>query len=350
MYNQNTMTTNNLMKCSRCHSEMLEEYFDISRKGLRNKCCKFCLVKYQCDRCEFTSSTKSVMSTHIKIVHDKIKDNECPNDNCDFKCSTKNDLTRHIKMVHDKIKDFECPNDNCDFKCFSNSNLTRHIKMIHDKIKDIECPNDNCDYKCSIKSSLKVHIKMVHDKIKDFECPNDDCDYKCSTNAHLKVHIKMVHDKIKDFECPTDNCDYKCSQKSSLKVHIKTCTGKFTGSSGEYEILKLLDELDQHKDEDFLYDQTFWSVKDKSLLRWDFIINHKHNPLVIEYDGAFHYQPIRMGGMTDAEAQTAFENIQRRDKIKNDYCNENGIPMLRIPYWDKEKIESLVMDFISQNL
>ena len=156
----------------------------------------------------------------------------------------------------------------------------------------------------------------------------------------------MVHLKLTPHVCP--DCDKKFGQNGDLQKHIKICTGKFTGSSGEFKIIQLLDELGLDKDVDYIYDQTYWDVKDKGLLRWDFILRHKeHNPMVIEYDGKFHYKPIRMGNMTDEEAQTAFDNNQRRDRIKNDYCDKNNIPILRIPYWDYNNIEQLVMEFIS---
>jgi len=157
----------------------------------------------------------------------------------------------------------------------------------------------------------------------------------------LKKHIKRVHDKIKDFECP--QCDYKCSDNDALKQHIKICTGKFTGSSGEFAIIRILDELGV----DYVYDTSYWNVKDKSLLRWDFIINPKSDtPAVIEYDGMFHFKPIRMGQMTPEEAQTAHDNTKRRDKIKDDYCDDNDIFMLRIPYWEKQNLETLVRQYV----
>ena len=32
------------IKCSRCHSELLEEYFKVNRRGNLNKCCNNCLA------------------------------------------------------------------------------------------------------------------------------------------------------------------------------------------------------------------------------------------------------------------------------------------------------------------
>jgi len=56
--------------------------------------------------------------------------------------------------------------------------------------------------------------------------------------------------------------------------------------------------------------------------------------LAIEYDGIFHFEnPINVN-----------ENkIQKeRDKLKNQYCQENNINLLRIPYWDFKKIDEIL--------
>jgi hypothetical protein len=155
------------------------------------------------------------------------------------------------------------------------------------------------------------------------------------------MHIKQVHLKIKDFKCPS--CNYCCYTGGALRRHVAICTGEFTGSSGEYAIIQILDRMGA----DYLYDTTYWGVKDKGLLRWDFIINPtSETPAIIEYDGKFHYHPIRMGNMTDEEAEYNLKTTQRRDKIKNDYCFDNNIFMLRIPYTEKGNIEDIVPVYV----
>ena len=44
------------------------------------------------------------------------------------------------------------------------------------------------------------------------------------------------------------------------------------------------------------------------------------------------------------------EELQRRDKMKDDYCNAKGYLLLRIPYWEKDNIEEIVKEFINDNL
>ncbi len=51
-----------------------------------------------------------------------------------------------------------------------------------------------------------------------------------------------------------------------LKTHKLVCTGDLNCSSGEFAVMKMkiLDEMKI----DYLYNTTFWNVRDKGLLRW----------------------------------------------------------------------------------
>jgi hypothetical protein len=112
--------------------------------------------------------------------------------------------------------------------------------------------------------------------------------------------------------------------------------------------MKVLAELNMEKNENYLYDTSFWNVKDKSLLRWDFIVNHNENPVVIEFDGEQHFRPVRFGGSKE-QAEKKHDDVKRRDKIKDDHCKTNNIPILRIGYLDFDNIETLVKEFLDQN-
>ena len=64
--------------------------------------------------------------------------------------------------------------------------------------------------------------------------------------------------------------------------------------------------------------------------------------LAIEYDGEFHYMHV-----TGLNNDVAYQ--QNNDAIKDQYCNENNIVLLRIPYWDKDNIESILTDWLFLN-
>lgn len=83
---------------------------------------------------------------------------------------------------------------------------------------------------------------------------------------------------------------------------------------------------------------SFKDCKNINLLRFDFAIFWDKDKtklrILIEYDGEFHYLPIL------GEEQLLYQ--QSMDKIKNAYCENNNIKLVRIPYWDFDNIESIL--------
>lgn len=60
----------------------------------------------------------------------------------------------------------------------------------------------------------------------------------------------------------------------------------------------------------------------------------------IEFDGKQHFEP------TKNEIFGNFEVIKERDKIKDDYCKESNIPLLRIHYKQYKNIANLIKNFL----
>jgi len=61
---------------------------------------------------------------------------------------------------------------------------------------------------------------------------------------------------------------------------------------------------------------------------------------VIEFDGIQHYREVGFWG-----GNKSLQTQQTRDQIKNQYCKDKGIKMIRIPYtMDKENIPSFIKD------
>lgn len=69
--------------------------------------------------------------------------------------------------------------------------------------------------------------------------------------------------------------------------------------------------------------------------------------LAIEYDGEGHFMPIDFAGKGIEHATEQFERCQMRDEIKNRYCFENNIHLLRIPYTQQDNIEELIIETIN---
>ena len=77
------------------------------------------------------------------------------------------------------------------------------------------------------------------------------------------------------------------------------------------------------------------------MLPFDFYINKINS--IIEYDGEHHFNPISGWGGLEK-----FKITQENDNIKNQYCIQNNISLLRIPYTDnKEEIIEKLNLFLS---
>lgn len=96
----------------------------------------------------------------------------------------------------------------------------------------------------------------------------------------------------------------------------------------------------------FYNQYTFNDCKNIKMLKFDFYLP-KYN-LCIEVDGEGHYKPVRFNGISIDKAQILFEKTKKRDNIKNKYCIDNYIDLLRISYQDiqNENYKNLLLSKI----
>ena len=88
---------------------------------------------------------------------------------------------------------------------------------------------------------------------------------------------------------------------------------------------------------DYNFQYPFENCRDNKPLPFDFYLPDYNS--CIEYDGKQHFEPIEYFG-----GQEAFEITVRHDNIKNDYCKNNGISLLRIPYF--KNVEEELNNFL----
>ena len=123
-------------------------------------------------------------------------------------------------------------------------------------------------------------------------------------------------------------CKCDCLNQTELIVfadnlrrgHTRSC-GCDRRSHGELVIEKLL------KENNISYVQEYKAFKFSSgtWARFDFYINNQY---IIEYDGETHYQYNLHGWHSEENLKAQ----QERDIIKNQWCKDNNIPLIRIPY------------------
>ena len=85
----------------------------------------------------------------------------------------------------------------------------------------------------------------------------------------------------------------------------------------------------------YLVQYRFDDCKFKYTLPFDFYLP-KYN-CCIEFDGGQHYKIIDWFGGLDG-----FIDTKIRDTIKNIYCQQNNIKLIRIPYWNFDNIEEIL--------
>ena len=109
-------------------------------------------------------------------------------------------------------------------------------------------------------------------------------------------------------------------------------------SKGIIEIIKQLKDFNIN----IITEYRFENCKDKNSLPFDIYLPNYN--ICIEYDGEQHFEPIRFNGISLEKAKEIFERTKKHDTIKNNYCKENNIQLIRIPYWNKNLIKEILKE------
>lgn len=127
-------------------------------------------------------------------------------------------------------------------------------------------------------------------------------------------------------------CKCECGGETIITLgHLTATKGTLScpqckASRGEMRISQLLNELRL----EYYTQYTFATCKFKSgcLARFDFYLPKQN--IIIEYDGEQHFY--------QANNWEPLEKIQERDAYKTQWCQDNNIPLIRIPYTDYTKL------------
>ena len=153
--------------------------------------------------------------------------------------------------------------------------------------------------------------------------------------GRLTVIEKSDKKNIKNKElwkcvCDCGNTEYVYASTRDLRRgHVLSCG--CLASSGENQIKQILKENDiQFVQQKTFQDCIFEDTKYKAI--FDFWVENKY---IIEFDGKQHFYPVQFGGIKKEQAQLNFEKTKEHDSIKNKWCFDNNIPIIRIPYTHK---------------
>ena len=114
-------------------------------------------------------------------------------------------------------------------------------------------------------------------------------------------------------------------------------------SIGEQNIEQILQDNNITYIRDKIYFKDLLNA-DGNVMRYDFILLYKDKPYrLIEFDGEQHFHQMNRGFMAGKER---FNKQIESDKIKNEYALSHNIPLVRIPYKERDNItlEMLMSD------
>ena len=210
---------------------------------------------------------------------------------------------------------------------------TKRIKMrciLHDIISTktpheviagkgcVQCGSEKLSER--LKMPIDIFLKRLQESYKDIE---------------LISNYSSMGERA-NFHCGQCNADFYDYPSYILRRGCPVCGG----SSVEQTIGEILTKYKIRYMTQFSFDD----CKDKRKLPFDFYLPDYN--ILIEYDGEQHYRPVNFGGIDDEKAQANLLTTQKHDQIKNEYCQQHKINLIRIPYWDKNNLESIILSNI----
>ena len=194
------------------------------------------------------------------------------------------------------------------------------------------CDNLISGNKCGICGGHQIHVGF-NDLLSQQPNIAQEWDYikneKGPKEYTVGSHIKVW------WQCKKCNNEWLSSIANRTNPYCLRGCPKCSESKGEKRITEILDKYN------ILYkrQKRFKDCKNKLPLPFDFYLPTYNT--CIEYQGQQHYKSINSAHYTDEET---LKNTQYHDTIKKQYCEDNNIKLIIIPYWDKNNIENILIN------
>ena len=205
-----------------------------------------------------------------------------------------------------------------------------------------------CHCICDCGNEVRVaQTSLKHDVTKSCGCYKREHAGEQSRTDLTGMHIGYLTG-IERIPVPGGHTRYRCicdcgnetvvDGPNWLNGSIRSCGCKRFKSVGEETIETFLNEsnivyLPQHR---------FDGCKYKRELPFDFFLPDYN--VCIEYQGIQHYEPVEWF----YDTENTFEERQKRDQIKREYCKDNGILLIEIPYfYNNEKIKNTIINTLN---
>ena len=255
-----------------------------------------------------------------------------------------------VGFFHFKDRRQRCPN------CCKNKKITNEeilLEVEQSGLKLIEIKSEEKIYKDNKKRNvIRIVLRCSeghewetnYSKFKNQKTGCKVCKAK-ERGIKSRLNFEEVKEKVekegykllsKEYECSRKDLTYQCDKghmyDASWNEFQRGCRCPYCkNSKGEEKIKNFL----ENKKIEYLKEKRFDDCKFKYTLPFDFYLLQYN--CCIEYDGIQHFEVNEHFG-----GEEEFERTKIRDTIKNEYCKKNNIKLIRIPYWDYDRIEEIL--------
>lgn len=347
----------------------------IKKIDLLNRFKKIHGDRYNYDFVDYNGMLKPIkISCPIHGIFEQLPNNHLSGSGCPLcnsvKISSSNFIER-CKKKHDNFYNYSL----VDFK-----GVAKKIKIICPEHGEFEqragnhlagqkcpyCANQKWDNNMFIQKSKEIHGDKYDYSLVDYENAHKKIIIKCPKHGEF-IQIPWNHISLKE------GCPYCGNNKSNMELFLKKAeeihNGRynyslFTNYTNNREKIRIicpehgefvqilcnhlngqgcpvcLETKGERKIREFLQDnkikfevyKRFKECRYKNPLPFDFYLPDMN--ICVEYDGPQHFEPVKHFG-----GQKRLEYTILLDKIKDKYCEENGINLFRIRYDDNLQLK-----------
>lgn len=185
--------------------------------------------------------------------------------------------------------------------------------------------------KCGRKKANKAEMADGNDIIQRIQSKNK--------NIMVIGNYSGYHNYIK-CKCLIDGTEWE-SPVCHLISGDSSCP-TCNQSKGERKLIELLEKFGYAVKRQHVFDD----CRNIYPLRFDAYVKDLNS--VFEYQGEQHYMPVNFSGKGEEWSKHQLEICQYRDQIKRNYCNTHDIPIIEIPYWEKDNMEYFLLSKINE--
>lgn len=220
------------------------------------------------------------------------------------------------------------------------------IKFIHNQCKNtfLATPNQMLHKNSKILCPIFANINRGNCNRKNIVDVIDQLNKKYNNKYKILYPNKYKSNKdLLDIQCTCGNI-FTASMHNLMRGHGGCNVCKSTDSRNVKLIKELLHSKNCYnkKSDEYFYinEYKFDDLRNIRPLKFDFAI-FKNNKLlfIIEYDGEFHF--------SNRFSSNNYLLVQKYDAMKDDYCKQNNIPLVRLNYktFNREYIKQICSKF-----